>query len=99
MSTQNSYDLDSLYDDEYHAMWLEESRRSAAVAVPLLMELFPWVTSVVDVGCGGGAWLHQFRLRGVSRVIGLDAASVPLRLLQVDSSEIRRTDLREPFPK
>src|SRR5437667_9076871 len=98
MSIQNWSDLDALYNDDYHAAWLDEARRSAAVVVPLLIELFPWVISVVDVGCSTGVWLHEFRLHGVSRVLGLDGSSLSPGLLQVDSSEFRRVDFREPFP-
>ena len=61
------------YDEKYHAARLEGAARSAAVVVPLLLELFPWVTSVVDAGCSAGAWLHEFQLHGISRVLGLEA--------------------------
>jgi SAM-dependent methyltransferase len=99
MAFQNSPDLDRLYDHTYHAARLEESARSAAVVVPLLLDLFPWVTSVMDAGCGTGAWLHEFQLHGISHVMGLDGADVPSRLLQIDQSEFRRIDLRQPLPR
>ena len=68
------------YDEKYHAARLEGAARSAAVVVPLLLELFPWVTSVVDAGCSAGAWLHEFQLHGISRVLGVDGADIPPRL-------------------
>jgi hypothetical protein len=57
------------------------------------------VTSVVDAGCSTGAWLHEFQLHGISRVMGLDGADVPSRLLQIDPSEFRRIDFRQPLPQ
>jgi hypothetical protein len=91
-------DLKVLYDDKYHAARLEESAMSAAVVVRLLLQRFPSTTSVVDVGCSTGAWLHEFQLNGISRVLGIDGADVPERLLQIDPAHVRRVDLREPVP-
>src|SRR5262245_16529308 len=98
MSVLTSSDLNVLYDDKYHAARLEETAMSAAIVVPLLLERFPFIASVVDVGCSTGAWLHEFQLHGISRVLGVDGADVPDRLLQIDSSDIRHIDLRQPLP-
>jgi SAM-dependent methyltransferase len=86
------------YDETYHAARLEGAARSAAAVVPLLRELFPWVTSVVDAGCSTGAWLHEFQLYGISRVLGLDGADISPRILQIDVSEFRQLDLCRPLP-
>ena len=86
------------YDEKYHAARLEGAARSAAVVVPLLLELFPWVTSVVDAGCSAGAWLHEFQLHGISRVLGVDGADIPPQILQIDVSEFRQLDLCRPLP-
>ena len=98
MRVLTSAPRNDLYDEKYHAARLEASARSAAVVVPLLLELFPWVTSVVDAGCSTGAWLHEFQLHGVSRVIGLDGADIPPRILQIDVSEFRQLDFCEALP-
>jgi SAM-dependent methyltransferase len=98
MPALTSPDLNALYDDKYHAARLEETAMSAAVVVPLLLDWFPSITSVVDVGCSTGAWLHEFQLHGIARVLGLDGADVPDRLLQIDPSDVQRVDLREPIP-
>jgi FkbM family methyltransferase len=98
MPTPTSSTLNMVSDDNPHASRLEEAARSAAVVVPLLLELFPWVTSVVDAGCSTGAWLHEFQLNGISRVMGLDVADVPSSLLQIDPAEFRRLDLCRPLP-
>jgi SAM-dependent methyltransferase len=98
MPETSSSPLSAIYDDAYHAARLDESGRSAAVVVPLLIGLFPWVTSVVDVGCGSGTWLHQFQLHGIPKVLGLDGAEVSPQLLQIDRAFVRQVDLCEPLP-
>ena len=44
---------------------------SARAVVPFVLELVG-PKSVVDVGCGVGAWLSVFREYGVTDVIGID---------------------------
>ena len=73
------------------------SARSAAVVVPRIMELFPQLKSVVDVGCGTGVWLHHFQLCGVDHVVGIDGGE-PSSLLQIDPNNFISADLRQPFP-
>jgi SAM-dependent methyltransferase len=45
--------------------------RSAKAVVPVLIDMFQ-PQSVVDVGCGVGAWLSVFRESGVARTLGVD---------------------------
>ena len=52
----------------------------------------------MDVGCSAGAWLHECQLHGISRVLGVDGADIPPRLLQIDVSEFRQLDLCQPLP-
>ena len=56
------------------------SPSSAAVVVPLLLEIVD-PRSVVDLGCGIGAWLAVFRARGVDDVRGFDTHDPGDRLL------------------
>ena len=63
----NLYDL-TFFDQNRH-----DALAAAQVIVPLLLELVH-PASVVDVGCGAGAWLHVFRGRGVGLIRGLDGA-------------------------
>ena len=48
------------YTAQYYARLSRGSRTSAAAVVPLVLELIR-PTSVVDVGCGIGAWLAEYR--------------------------------------
>jgi SAM-dependent methyltransferase len=49
----------------------KSNETSAQILVPLLYKLFKPV-SVLDVGCGGGAWCREFINAGVTKVYGID---------------------------
>lgn len=68
---------------------------SAEVIVPLLIELLH-PRSVVDVGCGTGAWLARFREYGVLDVVGLDSVHTGYRSLLIPRDLFIPMDLREP---
>ena len=64
--------------------------------VPLVLErLRP--ASVVDVGCGSGAWLEVFRECGVTDVVGVDGAYVRPESLRIEPAEFVARDLGERF--
>jgi SAM-dependent methyltransferase len=84
------------FDDVDYPSWLTGSRESAAVVVPLLLdEIAP--RSVVDVGCGLGAWLGVFSEHGVDDILGLDGPWVDQKLLEVAAAAFRVVDVREPL--
>jgi SAM-dependent methyltransferase len=72
------------------------SRRSAHAVVPTVLQLVQ-PESVVDVGCGDGAWLSVFRELGVNDTVGLDGDYVDRRLLQIPQDQFSATDLSLPF--
>lgn len=81
---------------DYEA-WLAGSTESADVAVPLIMEAIG-PGSVVDVGCGLGAWLAVFKAHGVQDVLGYDGPWVDRSQLLVAPPEFEGADLRDPLP-
>jgi SAM-dependent methyltransferase len=84
-----SYDAD-FYDD-IDAM----SSASAAAIVPWVVSaLSP--SSVLDVGCGRGAWLAAFKAAGVVDVLGLDGDYVDRDTLHIDPGEFLAVDLLDP---
>lgn len=82
--------IDSMFD------WLDEtSPASAEVVVPIVLDLVG-PSSVVDVGCGRGAWLAVFRRHGVADVLGVDGAWVDRGSLLVPAESFRAADLGRP---
>lgn len=88
----------SVYGDAFFAAQVEGSARSAAIVVPLILDLLPDVRSVVDVGCGTGVWLRSFRNAGVANVFGIDGGDAPDGLLYLDPDEFLSADLTQPLP-
>jgi SAM-dependent methyltransferase len=68
------------------------STESARVVVPLLCSIVS-VTSVVDVGCGRGAWLQIFKEHGVKTLRGIDGDYVDRSHILVDNSCFVAADL------
>lgn len=66
--------------------------RAARTLVPRLQQHFQ-VTSVLDVGCGQGAWLNVWMAHGVRDVLGLDGPYVDPRALVIPAERFRATDL------
>jgi SAM-dependent methyltransferase len=83
------------YNANYYRCMASFAVRSAQQIVPLL-ECLPRIDSVVDFGCGQGAWLSVWRKKGAS-VLGVDGPYVDQRKLMIDNDEFRTADLSEPI--
>jgi hypothetical protein len=86
----------NLYDQEFLKLIRAGSLRSARVVVPLVMDLVA-PRSIVDVGCGSGAWLSVFAAAGVRDLIGLEGSPVDPQISDVQPSVIQVCDLSKPF--
>ena len=71
MSDLGSHTPVNEYDRTFFDRVERNALRSGSVVAEKVIELFHPAT-VVDVGCGTGAWLRVFSERGVSRVLGVD---------------------------
>lgn len=87
----------SLYDEQFYEAIRETSLRSAGVIVPMVRDLVGPVRSVVDFGCGTGAWLSVFRQYGADRVLGLDGDHVDTDRLEIPTDAFRPTALDQPI--
>ena len=83
------------YNEGFFEHISDGSRRSAQATVPLVLALIS-CGSVVDVGCGTGAWLRVFKEHGVKSVLGLDGDYVNRSQLQISPEEFRSADLTSP---
>jgi len=72
------------YDEQFQKLLLATSCLSAEQIVPYIMELIH-PESVVDVGCGIGAWLAAFRdLGNVKDYLGFDGNYIEKKHLLID---------------
>ena len=76
-----SLDAKKTYDVDFFEHIRSGSKKSAAVIVPFINELFH-PKSVIDLGCGDGTWLKQFLDNGVKSVFGIDGSSLPPRFIK-----------------
>ena len=81
-SPESSSSTPPTYSSDYFRRIEEGSRHSAEVVVPLVIDLVS-PESVIDVGCGTGAWLSVFVAHGVSDVAGVDGDYIDRRALRI----------------
>lgn len=86
----------TIYSKEFFAGHADGSARSAAIVVPLVLSLLP-VGSVIDVGCGIGAWAAEFLANGVSDVWGVDGNYVDRSQLRIPEERFLARDLTQRF--
>jgi SAM-dependent methyltransferase len=72
------------------------SLRSARAVVPLILDLLQ-PASVIDVGCGLGAWLAVFREKGIEDVLGVDGEYVDTVQLGIPRDRFLVHDLSAPL--
>ena len=84
------------YGDAFFDSQQEGALQSARIVLPLVKHLLR-PTSVIDVGCGRGAWLRAFQELGVSTICGLDGEYVDRAKLLIPPECFTCTDLSKPF--
>lgn len=87
-----------LYDAGFFARQQDGAARSAGAVVPHLLELMPGLGSVIDVGCGTGAWPAAFAAHGVPEVDGIDGDHVHRDMLYIPRARFAAHDLSQPLP-
>jgi SAM-dependent methyltransferase len=86
----------SAYDAAFFDYVNTTARASAEHILPLLnSELAP--ASVLDVGCGRGAWLAVWRALGVEQVLGVDGDYVDRNALLIPSQLFLPLDVKNGF--
>ena len=87
----------SVYDRNFYSSRAALTRHAAKCVLSIVRDALPPISSVVDVGCGVGAWLAEAREGGVSRVRGYDGDWVERDLLVVAPEEFETWDLTKPI--
>jgi SAM-dependent methyltransferase len=84
----------------YEAAFYRELDLSADVSarqiIPRLRAMMT-IGSVVDIGCGAGGWLAEFRRAGITDVLGVDGPWVEDSLLKIPLANFQRARLDAPF--
>lgn len=90
-SRSSRYEYDSLFFD-----YIEEGAvRSAREIAPIVVRALG-ARSVLDVGCGAGAWLREYKRLGL-KVVGIDGDYVDRRRLLVAEHDFVPLDLTTSF--
>jgi hypothetical protein len=85
--------LNEIYNEEFYKVHRDESLQSAHIIVPLILNTFT-INSVIDIGCGVGAWLSVFEKNGVKEIKGFDVNDLPPESYYLKKNKIQtRCDL------
>ncbi len=84
------------YDNVFFEYINHGSTRSAKRIAPILIEIAN-PRSVLDVGCGAGAWLREWAALGLKDWAGVDGDYVDIDALLIPSERFHRHDLSQPF--
>ncbi|MCK5612377.1 methyltransferase domain-containing protein, partial [Candidatus Pacearchaeota archaeon] len=85
-----------IYTDEFYMGIQEGSRKSAKEVIPIVLELIK-AKSIIDVGCGVGTWLSEFKKYGVEDVFGVDGDYINKKSLQIPENCFMSMDLKKPL--
>lgn len=89
--------MKSIYNNSFYEEQSPFSVKSAQKIVPYISNLLPCITSVIDIGCGVGAWLYEWKREG-KNVLGIDGNDLDKKYRKIDSSEYLKHNLNQPFP-
>ena len=84
------------YDGEFYKRQAEGSKKSAFVMLETLFALYK-PRSVLDIGCGVGAWLSAAEALGVEKLYGYEGDWVKKEMLLSNRIELTSMDLSEAF--
>jgi methyltransferase family protein len=83
------------YDYTFYQAQTRQSGSSAPAVIPIVNQLAA-PRSVLDAGCGIGAWLAEWERQGVTDIRGLDGDYVNRAQLLIHPGKFTPTDLEQP---
>ena len=84
------------YDKTFFDYIQQGASKSADAVTSRVFRLLP-VTSVLDIGCGRGTWLAQWKTLGVTDILGVDGSYVSAESLVIPPANFRAADLCRPL--
>ena len=87
----------TLYDNKFYAWVNDTAVKSASDLLPILKNYIE-PNSVLDVGCGRGAWLMIWKQLGVDKVVGVDGSYALNDQLLISRDEFVSADLTIDLP-
>jgi SAM-dependent methyltransferase len=84
------------YDNTFFRYIEQGAIRSAQIVVPLIIDRLK-INSVLDVGCGAGAWLGEYRRLGLPTYVGVDGEYVTNSSLLIPPSSFVPLDITKSF--
>jgi len=84
------------YNDNFFDYHLAGALKSAEAIIPVVLNYIK-PRSVLDVGCGIGAWLSVWKKNGITDIFGVDGTYVDTSRLMMDQSLFRGADLEKGF--
>lgn len=88
--------LTHFYDNAFYD-YIEQGSRASARAVIARLASGMEIASVLDVGCGRGAWLSEWQQAGFEDVVGVDGDYVERASLHIAPQKFHARNLEQPF--
>jgi SAM-dependent methyltransferase len=87
-----------MYNDSLKYFHDESVHNSSSpeIIVPYLMDIFK-PNSVLDIGCGLGTFLYEFKKHKVDNIVGVDGNWVDKKKLVISSNNFIEADLEKPI--
>ncbi len=84
------------YQDNFYEYHLQGALASADAIIPMVQE-YVNPTSVIDIGCGIGAWLSVWEKRGIKDIKGVDGAYVDKKQLLIETDKFEDFNLEQGY--
>lgn len=84
------------YDETFYRYLQDGAIRSAQLVIPLVTKHLR-MESVLDVGCGAGAWLAEYEKHGIPTCVGVDGDYVTESSLLISPASFIARNISQPF--